>query len=175
MRRLRLDCAIRSVVLAMLLTAGCGSSDGSPTATDDDQQVGAKRPLSRPHSVMVERFAKAIAEKDYKTAYAQMSAEYQKDLGEKEFLDSVKRYREGCPAVPSFEIAATEEDVADLKEDSVIELLVPENLRGRIVEEAVIRFQHGKSDSDDWAFWAVVLWVCEEKTGPKILNFYQDD
>lgn len=153
----------------LLLLAGCG--DGSSS-----ESTGlSKRPLQKEHLDLVTRFADAIVRKDYKAAYEETAADYKTEVGWDEFQKSISRYRESAEAAPTYTISATEDDPKTIAKDSVVELFVPEDKRGRIVEEAALHFKvKGKGDEGD-GFWALICWIVPESGGWKILNYYQDD
>jgi hypothetical protein len=161
---------MRFAWLALLLAAcdgGGGGKDEHPTGL-------SKRALKQSHRDLVTRFADAVVRKDYSAAYGEMSDSYRKDVGWEEFRKSIGRYREQATAPPTYGLWATEDDPKKIADDSVVQLFVPEALRGRIVEEAAIHFQV-KDGGDVEGFWALICWIVEEGGVPRILNYYQDD
>lgn len=164
---------------AFLLLVGCGDGSGggsSPSRKKGDAPDGlSRRRVKAGHEALGRRFAEAVVRKDYKAAYAEMSASYRKDVGWDEFEKSIQRYRESATTPPKYEMWATEDDPKNISKDSVVELFVPAPLRERIVEEIAIHFTVKGGPDDSEGFWGLVFWVTEEDGGPKILNYYQDD
>lgn len=152
----------RSIFLLAL--AACGESSSSSS------DGLSKRALLPEHRELVVRFAEAVVRKDYKEAYKELSAEYAKEVGWEGFLESIRRYREGAGSAPTYTLSATEDDPKKIAEDGVVELMVPENLRGRIAEEVAVHF-----NVKDEEGWALICWLIDEGGTWKILNYYQDD
>jgi hypothetical protein len=150
-----------------LILAACGkeSTDASPIS---------KRPLKPAHREVVTRFADAVAKKDYRAAFEETAADFKSQVGWEEFEKSIRRYRDQAETAPAYVLGATEDDPKDFKE-GLIELFVPEAERGRVVEEAVIRFTVKGKTPDDAGFWAVILWIVDDGASAKILNYVQDD
>lgn len=154
--------------LILLALAGCDSKK------EKSDSALAKRPLQAGHRAMLVRFADAVVKKDYRAAYEETSADYRKDVGWEEFETSIRRYREGAEAAPTYVLGASEEDPKEWRE-GLIELFVPEAMRSKVVEEAVLHFTVKGKTPDDEGFWSVVCWIVEEGGAPKILNYVQDD
>ena len=155
------------LIVSLILLSSCGKES-------EDRTGLSKRPLKREHQSLAQRFAEAVARKDYKAAFEMTAPSFRSEVGWDEFLESIQRYRESASAVPKFTISATEDDPKNIQSDGMVELLVPEAERKKIVEEAAIHFTVNEG-KDDAGFWALILWIVEESDGPRILNYYQDD
>lgn len=151
--------------LLFLALAACGDGSGG-----SDADGLSKRPLRPEHRELVVRFAEAVVKKDYKAAYQELSSEYATQVGWEGFLESIRRYREGASAAPTYALSATEDDPRKIAEDGVVELMVPENLRSRIAEEVAVDFKVKDAEG-----WTLVCWLMDEGGTWKILNYYQDD
>ncbi|HEX7901042.1 MAG TPA: hypothetical protein VF950_25000 [Planctomycetota bacterium] len=146
----------------LLALAGCGKSE--------DPEGLSRRELRPEHRELVVRFAEAVVRKDYKAAYKDLSATYDAEVGWDGFLESIGRYRDRAEADPTFTLSATEDDPKRIAEDSLVELMVPRHLRGKIAEEVAVSFDLKGEEG-----WTLVCWIVDEGGTWKILNYYQDD
>jgi hypothetical protein len=160
----------RAIPVLLLVLTACGKAAEPGAGGDNGADARSNRPLAPKHLALVTRFAKAIAAKDYRAAFAEMSDDYRSQAGWDDFEKSAKRYRESTEKAPDFTVKAGEDNPKDIPK-GLMELFVPVSMRGRVVEEAVIHF----TVKEDEGFWACFCWIVEDPAGPKILQFAQDD
>ena len=118
------------------------------------------------------RFGEAVLAKDYGAAYGMMSSSYREAQPYPDFLQSIARYRDHVDGELKLGVRASDDDPRTLKDDAMVQMLVPEPLRGLIVEEAILDFEVDSGEKDGWV---VVAWFVEESGQLRVLNYYQDD
>jgi hypothetical protein len=159
----------RALVVALLpLVLALASCPGAGGAAK-----GAGRTIKKSHEQLMTAFARAVVAKDYDAAFGCTSASYQRDVGRSNFLESIRRFREGVEdgKAVRFGLGTAEEDPAALKDDTMVKLLVgDEKERASIVEEVIVEFSVSQEEG-----WTLVAWIVEEGGASKILNYYQDD
>jgi hypothetical protein len=57
----------------------------------------------------------------------------------------------------------------------MVQMLVPEPLRGQILGEAILAFDPASAGEDAEEGWVLVMWLTEEAGQVRVLNYYQDD
>ena len=155
-----------SVPAVVWLAAGCGSAEKAAQAPP----AKSARALEAKHAEAASAFASAVAGRNYELAYGFMSELYKRDVGHEEFLESIKRYREGYETPPRFTVKASDDDPAQLKDDPVMTLFVGDAaVRALVRDEAIIDFRDGENG------WTLIAWLVEEQGQVRILNYVQDD
>jgi hypothetical protein len=157
----------KGFVVALALFAACAGkkeSDSKPSA------AGA-RTLPAVQDAAARRFGDAVLAKDYNAAYAMMAAAYKQDTPYDEFLKSIGRYRDPVTAPLKVSVRASDDDPATLKDDAMVQMLVPEALRSQIAGEAILDFE----PEGDAEGWTLVMWLVDEGGQIHVLNYYQDD
>jgi len=155
------------VVVALSLLAACAGKKES----DSKASAAGPRTLPAAHEAAARRFGDAVLAKDYDAAYAMMAAAYKQETPKDEFLKSIGRYRDPVAAPLKMSVHASDDDPATLKDDAMVQMLVPEALRGQIAGEAILDFE----PQGDAEGWTLVMWLVDEAGQIHVLNYYQDD
>jgi hypothetical protein len=130
----------------------------------DDKDV--PRAVGDPkYQELVEQFANAIAQKDYRTAYDLTSANLRDKLTFDEFIQTWKPYLDSFESdiQTGYEASGDPQEMAEF---------VPEADRPHLVEEITIEFSGNIGGSEE-AFFCTV-WVIDDGT-PSIGSFYVED
>jgi hypothetical protein len=132
---------------------------------------GAARTLAPNLEAAARGFGEAVLARNYTAAYGMMAASYREALPYEEFLESIGRYRDGAGEL-KLGVRASDDDPQALKDDGMVELLVPENLRDQILDEAILDFEPASGEGEGWV---LVMWLVDEAGQVRVLNYYQDD
>lgn len=155
-------------LLVVLVLSACG-----PCADDDaENDEGVSRKLAPQFQAVAEQFGQLVVEKRYDAAYELMAQAYKTEAGRGEFMPSIARYRDLVTGQLTVTVEAGDDDPAELPKSPVVQLLIPEQHRARIVEEAVLGFEEA---GEEGGSWALVMWLVEDADGPRVLQFMQED
>jgi len=160
---------VKHALALLLLTASCGKIDAGKALTGT-----SKRTLQPRLQTVAQAFGGAVLARDYDAAYEMMASSYRQSLSKAEFLKSISRYRDHVHGELRLTVKASDDDPKELKNDAIVQMLVPEHLRGAILDEAILNYDRsdelGEGDG-----WVIVIWMINETGTIKILNYYQDD
>jgi hypothetical protein len=148
--------AVLAVAAAVAVTACSGSApQASPPPSPADPKV----------VTMLEGFASAIVARDYASAYNAVAVERRGELPLSELQENFGHYRDGLPDDLQAKVQVDPYD----RETA---LLVPEELRDRIVAEGVIHFEPRAEGQEGFS---ATVWVMLDAGEPKLATFYVED
>jgi len=160
--------SMKTALVALALLAACSRPGGGSGPK-------AKRTLPAHLEAAAKRFGEAVLAKNYAAAYELMAASYRERLPYEEFLESITRYRDHVQGELKLEVRASEDDPKTLKDDGMVQMLVPDHLRGHILDEAILAFDVTTGEDKEEGDWVLVMWLTEESGQLRVLNYYQDD